>query len=73
MKFSRGEVVSYRLKIRSKTANIGEVNELRNSEDWRLKLNGRTSASTKMARNWRRSKGTSNQTDAGMVHRVQHT
>ncbi|MPC44579.1 hypothetical protein E2C01_038256 [Portunus trituberculatus] len=27
MRFSRGEVVFYRLKIRSKTANVAEVNE----------------------------------------------
>ncbi|MPC71322.1 hypothetical protein E2C01_065598 [Portunus trituberculatus] len=27
MKFSRGEVVFYRLKIRSETANVAEVNE----------------------------------------------
>ena len=27
MRFSRGEVVSYRLKIRSKAANVAEVNE----------------------------------------------
>ncbi|MPC92986.1 hypothetical protein E2C01_088101 [Portunus trituberculatus] len=26
MRFSRGEVVFYRLKIRSKTANVAEVN-----------------------------------------------
>ena len=27
MRFSRGEVVFYRLKVRSKTANVAEVNE----------------------------------------------
>ncbi|MPC38603.1 hypothetical protein E2C01_032114 [Portunus trituberculatus] len=27
MRFNRGEVVFYRLKIRSKTANVAEINE----------------------------------------------